>query len=83
MHADGSEKPTLPLLNLIFLVHLCPLPISGAQADIAGGRRCAISDIALVEDAGQIRAPSRFEVAAQQDGVAIADPGSSRHHQRS
>ena len=39
--------------------------------------------IALVEDAGQIRAPSRFEVAAQQDGMAIADPGSSRHHQRS
>jgi len=39
--------------------------------------------IALVEDAGQIRAPSRFEVAAQQNGMAIADPGSSRHRQRS
>src|SRR5215469_7948310 len=31
--------------------------------------------IVLGDDAGQIRAPSRLEVAAQQDGMAIADPG--------
>jgi len=39
--------------------------------------------MALVDDAGQMRAPSQCEVAAQQDRMAIADPGSSRHHQRS
>jgi len=46
-------------------------------------REVPLATIALVEDAGQIRAPCRFEVAAQQDGMAIADPVSSRHHQRS
>ena len=61
---------------------------NGPQAAVGLGTRPLLLSVisahtATVEDAGQIRAPSRFEVGAQQDGKAIADPGSSRHRQRS